>query len=80
MAHPRRSDGAELHLAYRRFCHLDLAGKVPDRSTFSVNRHGRFRDRPKTAGVGISSCFSVFDPLSIFASSPHNLSPSQVST
>ena len=34
----------ELHLAYRRFCRLDLDDKVPDHSTFSVNRHGRFRD------------------------------------
>jgi hypothetical protein len=33
-----------LHLAYRRFCRLDLDDKVPDHSTFSVNRHGRFRD------------------------------------
>ena len=30
--------------AYRWFCHLDLDDKVPDHSTFSVNRHGRFRD------------------------------------
>jgi transposase len=34
----------ELHLAYWWFCRLDLADKVPDHSTFSVNRHGRFRD------------------------------------
>jgi transposase len=33
-----------LHLAYRWFCRLDLDDKVPDHSTFSVNRHGRFRD------------------------------------
>jgi transposase len=33
----------ELHLAYRWFCRLDLDDKVPDHSTFSVNRHGRFR-------------------------------------
>src|ERR1700760_2744150 len=32
------------HLAYRSFCRLDLDDKVPDHSTFSVNRHGRFRD------------------------------------
>jgi IS5 family transposase len=36
--------GVELHLAYRWFCRLDLEDKVPDHSTFSVNRHGRFRD------------------------------------
>jgi len=34
----------ELHLAYRWFCRLDLDDAVPDHSTFSVNRHGRFRD------------------------------------
>src|SRR4030088_3084129 len=33
----------EMHLAYRWFSRLDLDGKVPDDSTFSVNRHGRFR-------------------------------------
>jgi transposase len=34
----------ELHLAYRWFCRLDLDDEVPNHSTFSVNRHGRFRD------------------------------------
>ncbi len=34
----------ELHLAYRWFCRFDLDDKVPDHSTFSVNRHGRFRE------------------------------------
>ena len=34
----------ELHLAYRLVLPLDLDDKVPDHSTFSVNRHGRFRD------------------------------------
>lgn len=34
----------ELNLAYRWFCHLGLEDKVPNHSTFSVNRHGRFRD------------------------------------
>ena len=33
----------ELHLAYRWFCRLGLDDPVPDHSTFSVNRHGRFR-------------------------------------
>jgi transposase len=37
------SEEVELHLAYRWFCRLDLADKIPDHSTFSVNRHGRFR-------------------------------------
>ena len=34
----------ELNLAYQRFCRLGLEDKVPHHSTFSVNRHGRFRD------------------------------------
>jgi transposase len=32
-----------LNLAYRWFCGLGLDGGVPDHSTFSLNRHGRFR-------------------------------------
>ena len=31
-----------LNLAYRWFCKLGLEGQVPDRSSFSKNRHGRF--------------------------------------
>ena len=34
----------DLNLAYRWFCRLGLEDVVPDHSTFSVNRHGRFRD------------------------------------
>lgn len=33
-----------LNLAYRWFCRLGLDGRVPDHSTFSKNRHGRFRE------------------------------------
>ncbi|MEM9814695.1 MAG: IS1182 family transposase [Pseudomonadota bacterium] len=33
-----------LNLAYRWFCRLDLTDRVPDHSTFSKNRHGRFRE------------------------------------
>jgi IS5 family transposase len=48
-----RSDGCarvkstaldHLNLAYRWFCRLGLDDAVPDHSTFSKNRHGRFRD------------------------------------
>jgi transposase len=44
-----RSEGSlceevHLNLAYRWFCRLGLDGKVPDHSTFSKNRHGRFRE------------------------------------
>jgi len=40
----RLCEEVHLNLAYRWFCHLDLADPVPDHSTFSKNRHGRFRD------------------------------------
>ena len=33
-----------LNLAYRCFCRLGLEDRVPNHLTFSVNRHGRFRD------------------------------------
>ena len=33
-----------LNLAYRWFCRLDLDDAIPDHSTFSKNRHGRFRE------------------------------------
>ena len=33
-----------MNLAYRWFCRLGLDDAVPDHSTFSKNRHGRFRD------------------------------------
>jgi len=40
----RLCDEVHLNLAYRWFCGLGLDGNVPDHSTFSRNRHGRFRD------------------------------------
>lgn len=40
----RLCDEVHLNLAYRWFCRLDLTDPVPDHSTFSKNRHGRFRD------------------------------------
>lgn len=39
----RLCEEVHLNLAYRWFCHLGLEDKVPDHSTFSKNRHGRFR-------------------------------------
>jgi transposase len=33
-----------LNLAYRWFCRLGLEDAIPDHSTFSKNRHGRFRE------------------------------------
>jgi transposase len=40
----RLCEEVHLNLAYRWFCQLDLNDPVPDHSTFSKNRHGRFRD------------------------------------
>jgi len=40
----RLCEEVHLNLAYRWFCRLGLEGAVPDRSIFSKNRHGRFRD------------------------------------
>ena len=39
----RLCEEVHLNLAYRWFCRLDLTDRVPDHSTFSKNRHGRFR-------------------------------------
>jgi transposase len=40
----RLCEEVHLNLAYRWFCRLGLYGDVPDHSTFSKNRHGRFRE------------------------------------
>jgi transposase len=40
----RLCEEVHLNLAYRWFCKLGLEDAVPDHSTFSKNRHGRFRD------------------------------------
>lgn len=40
----RLCEEVHLNLAYRWFCRPGLDGNVPDHSTFSKNRHGRFRD------------------------------------
>ena len=40
----RLCEDVHLNMAYRWFCKLDLTDTVPDHSTFSKNRHGRFRD------------------------------------
>jgi len=37
-------EAVHYHLAYRWFCRLSIEDKVPDHSTFSKTRHGRFRD------------------------------------
>jgi transposase len=40
----RLCDEIRYNLAYRWFCRLGLEDEVPDHSTFSKNRHGRFRE------------------------------------
>ncbi len=40
----RLCEEVHLILAYRWFCRLGLEGDVPDHSTFSKTRHGRFRE------------------------------------
>ena len=40
----RLCEEVTLNLAYRWFCRLSIEDSVPDHSTFSKNRHGRFRD------------------------------------
>jgi len=40
----RLCEEVHLNLAYRWFCRLDLSDRIPDHSTFSKNRHGRFRE------------------------------------
>ena len=40
----RLCDEVRLNLAYRWFCRLGIEDRVPDHSTFSVNRLGRFRE------------------------------------
>jgi transposase len=40
----RLCEEVHLNLAYGWFCGLGLDGAVPDHSTFSKSRHGRFRE------------------------------------
>ena len=40
----RLCEEVHFNLAYRWFCRLGLEDRVPDHSTFSLNRHGRFRE------------------------------------
>jgi transposase len=40
----RLCEEVHLNLAYRWFCGLGLKGEVPERSSFSKTRHGRFRE------------------------------------
>src|ERR1700716_844017 len=54
----RLCEEVHLNLAYRWFCRLGLDGDVPDHSTFSKNRLGRFRDsaastKPKSSDATV---------------------------
>jgi transposase len=40
----RLCEEVHLNLAYRWFCRLGLEDKLPDHSSFSKNRRGRFRE------------------------------------
>ena len=40
----RLCEEVHLNLAYRWFCRLELNDRIPAHSTFSKNRHGRFRE------------------------------------
>src|SRR5210317_972594 len=40
----RLCEEVQLNLAYRWFCRLSIEDSVPDHSTFSKNRHGRYRE------------------------------------
>jgi transposase len=40
----RLCEEVQLNLAYRWFCRLSIEDKIPDHSTFSKTRHGRFRE------------------------------------
>lgn len=40
----RLCEEIDFNLAYRWFCRLGLEDEIPDHSTFSKNRHGRYRD------------------------------------
>ncbi len=50
----RLCEEVHLNLAYRWFCRLDLEDKVPDHSSFSKNRHGRFRESDTVGGEGFA--------------------------
>ena len=54
----RLCEEVDFNLAYRWFCRLGLDGQVPDHSTFSKNRHGRFGMRRRFDSSS-SRCWKV---------------------
>ena len=64
----RLCEEVHLNLAYRWFCRLGLDGAVPDHSTFSKNRHGRFRDSDllrKVFETTVRRCHAVREYLEV---------------
>jgi len=70
-----------LNLAYRWFCRLGLDGVVPDHSTFSKNRYGRFREsdiyrvlsRMSSENAEVQDWWAV--RVSLLMEVPYNSSP-----
>ena len=54
----RLCEEVHLNLAYRWFCRLGLEDQIPDHSTFSKNRHGRFLTATRCASCS-SRCWSA---------------------
>jgi transposase len=87
----RLCEEVHLNLAYRWFCRLGLEDVVPDHSTFSKNRHGRFREsgafrwlfdevvrRCMTAGLVKAEGFAVDASLiAANASHQHSVAPGE---
>jgi transposase len=62
----RLCEDVHLNLAYRWFCRLDLADRIPDHSTFSKNRPSRQIASQSPAGqcMGVSGRVSCFGTCS----------------
>ncbi len=59
----RLCEEVHLNLACRWFCRLELEEVVPDYSTFSRNRHGRFRESGVFAGCLMRSSAAAWQPV-----------------
>src|SRR5262249_7441286 len=57
----RLLDEVRMHLAYRWFTRLGLEQEVPEHSTFSKNRHGRFRQDATWAVKWGRAGFAYYD-------------------
>jgi transposase len=76
----RLCEEVHLNLAYRWFCRIGLEGKVPDHSTFSKNRHGRFRESDtfrhvfvRVTGSASSSLWNVREMTKIVEHEIHSI-------